>query len=108
MFFSSDFLDALYGFNEQSIELDGSDTFIEVFLPGRGFHFSTDWHEFHIFYFNDEYIYLTDYYAEFGRDNFGFTCITKDEVIEFIKEKIIINFSAILMVLILLIIIRAI
>jgi hypothetical protein len=56
------------------------------FSPGKVFYFDVEDHEFNIFYFDDDAIYLADYYAEEGRDYFSFALKTKDEVLNLISN----------------------
>lgn len=100
-FCSAQFLNLLFDFNEkedlhlqtaksyfQSDKADilTFDAFIKEFVPGRAFFFEVDEHEFHIFYFNENEIYIADYFAEMGRDNFKFTPVKKCDVIRFVED----------------------
>jgi len=104
-FYSSAFLNELYGFNDKDIvlrtdsemnKLTGEDLpiltndvflekFIEEFVPETGFHFCIEDHYFHIFYFGKNHIYLADYFQEFGRPYFSFQLVRKRKVIKFVK-----------------------
>lgn len=93
-FFSAQFLDLLFGFNDKDLILKDRNgehesfvrEFVKEFAPGTAFHIGIEDHEFHIFYFDEDNLYLADYYAEVGRDNFEFTKIQKADVICFIED----------------------
>jgi len=100
-FFSAQFLNLLFRFNnKEDLLLQGeeshdcpknreiltSETFIREFVPGTGFFFEIENHHFHIFYFDEDNLYIADYYAEMGRDSFKFTPIQKNDVIRFVED----------------------
>lgn len=76
--------------NKQNIDHQklNFNSFEQNFTPNRGFLFEIADHVFHVLYFNDDHIYLVDYYFEFHRPYFSFHLTTKPDVLEYVKGEL--------------------
>lgn len=92
-FFSAQFLNLLFGFNKNDLVLtnweDGNltvESFVKEFVPGTGFFFEVENHHFHIFYFDEDNLYLAHYDADADGYMFDISPIQKVDMIRFITD----------------------